>query len=78
MHRIETLNKYGNEYDNWVDINKYVFQSELNAIKKVFPKSRNIIEIGIGSRIFVLLFGIKKGVEPSETMRQLTEKRKII
>ena len=58
------------QYEQWFVKNHYVFESELLAIKKVFPGQGEGIEIGIGSGIFALPLGIKKGVEPSETMRQ--------
>jgi len=75
MPKTEAFDQHTNEYDNWFDVNKYVFQSELNALRKAFPKSGDAIEVGIGSGIFALPLGIKEGVEPSEEMRKRAEEK---
>jgi len=69
MAKTKPFNNYSDEYDNWFIENKYVFQSELNAIKKTLPKEKKGIEIGIGSGVFAVPLGIDEGVEPSEAMR---------
>ena len=46
-----------------------VFQSELEAIRQVWPSVDQSIEIGVGSGIFADPLGIKKGIDPSEVMR---------
>ena len=68
---------YTDEYDEWFVINKYAFQSELNAIKKALPDNGDAIEVGIGSGIFALPLGIKEGIDPSEAMREKAKKRNI-
>jgi len=75
MPKTEAFDQHTNEYDNWFDVNKYVFQSELNAIKKALPQNTNVTEVGIGSGIFALPLGIKEGVEPSEAMRKRAEEK---
>ena len=78
MSKTQPFDNYSDEYDNWFVKNKYTFQSELNAIKKVIPDQGAGIEIGIGSGIFAEQLGIKEGFEPSEAMRKKAEKRGII
>ena len=75
MAKTEPFNNYSDEYDNWFVINKFAFQSELNAIKKALPNNRDIVEIGFGSGIFAEPLGIKEGIEPSEAMREKAVKR---
>jgi len=77
MAKTEPFDNYSDEYDNWFVINKFAFQSELNAIKKALPNNRDIVEIGIGSGIFAEPLGIKEGIEPSEAMREKAVKRGI-
>jgi len=77
MPKTEPFDQYANEYDNWFVINKYAFQSELNAIKKTLPENGDAIEVGIGSGIFAAPLGIKEGIDPSEAMREKAKKRKI-
>ena len=51
MPKTEPSDNYSDKDDNRFIINKYAFLSELNAIKKVLPDNRDIIEVGIGSGI---------------------------
>ena len=75
MPKTEPFDNYSDEYEDWFIINKYAFQSELNAIKKAFPGNGEVVEIGIGSGIFAAPLGIKEGIEPSEAMREKSKKR---
>ena len=77
MPKTGPFDNYSNEYEDWFIINKYAFQSELNAIKKAFPDTGDGVEIGIGSGIFAKPLGIKEGVDPSEAMREKAKKRGI-
>ena len=77
MPKTRPFDSYSNEYEDWFMINKFAFQSELNAIKKAFPDNGDFIEVGIGSGIFAEPLGIKEGVDPSEAMREKAKKRGI-
>ena len=77
MPRTEAFDKYSNEYDNWFVTNKYAFQSELIAIKKVLPSRGKGIEIGVGSGIFAEPLGITEGIEPSRAMREKAMQKNI-
>ena len=78
MPKTEPFDNYSDEYDDWFITNKYVFQSELNAIKKALPDNRNVVEVGIGSGIFAAPLGIKEGIDPSEAMRKKAQKRDVM
>ena len=77
MPKTEPFDHYSDEYDNWFAINKYAFQSELNALKKTLPEKGDVIEVGIGSGIFAAQLGIKEGIDPSKAMREKAKKRGI-
>ena len=77
MPRIEPFERYPFKYEQWFIKNKYAYKSELLAIKKQLPKSKNGVEIGVGSGRFAAPLGIKHGVEPSSKMRMLSKKKKI-
>ncbi|MBC8185103.1 class I SAM-dependent methyltransferase [candidate division KSB1 bacterium] len=77
MPKTGPFDNYSDEYDDWFVINKYAFQSELNAIKKTLPENGDAIEVGIGSGIFAAPLGIKEGIEPSKAMREKAKKRGI-
>ncbi len=75
MPKTGPFDNYSDEYDDWFIINKYAFQSELNAIKKALPDNGDVVEVGIGSGIFAEPLGIKEGIEPSKAMREKARKR---
>jgi len=77
MPKTGPFDHYADEYDDWFVINKYAFQSELNAIKKTLPENGDAIEVGVGSGMFAAPLGIKEGIDPSETMREKAKKRDI-
>ena len=76
MPKIEPFEKYYIEYDKWFDENKYIYKSELKAIKKILPKGKGV-EIGIGTGRFAIPLGIKTGIDPSSKMREIVEKKGI-
>ena len=68
MARTEPFDKYLNEYEEWFKQYKYVYESELEAVRHFIPENKKGIEIGIGTGKFALPFGIKVGVDPSSVM----------
>ena len=77
MPRIEPFERFPFKYEQWFIKNKYAYKSELLAIRKQLPKSKNGVEIGVGSGRFSAPLGIKLGVEPSSKMRMLSKKKMI-
>ncbi|HEC93071.1 MAG TPA: class I SAM-dependent methyltransferase, partial [Candidatus Atribacteria bacterium] len=81
MNSIEIFEKYAREYDAWFDENRFVYESEVQALKKVLNKivSRNSrgLEVGVGTGRFASLLEIKVGVEPARSMADIARKRGI-
>lgn len=77
MARTKPFEKYALQYEDWFERNKFVYQSELLAIRKQLPKSNNGIEIGIGSGRFAAPLDIKLGIEPSKKMLKIAQQRGI-
>jgi len=77
MARIEPFEKYSEKYEDWFEKNKFVYGSEIQAIKELFPKVKKSIEIGVGSGKFAVPLGIKTGVDPSPRMRNIAQQRGI-
>jgi SAM-dependent methyltransferase len=71
------FDKYAAEYDAWFDVNPWVYQSEVQAVKMLLPQEGKGVEIGTGTGRFSVPFGITIGVEPSETMAQIARSRGI-
>ena len=77
MAKTEPFDNHLKEYEEWFDGNRFVYLSELEAIKKVIPTSGRGVEIGIGSGLFAAPLGIKEGCDPSDEMRRKAEKREL-
>lgn len=77
MSKIEPFEKYTDQYENWFEKNRYVYKSEINAIREILPDFKDGIEIGVGSGRFAEPLGIKFGIEPSYKMRKVAQSRGI-
>jgi ubiquinone/menaquinone biosynthesis C-methylase UbiE len=77
MAKIKAFETYAQKYDEWYDKNRFVYQSELQAVKELSPKSENGIEVGVGSGRFAAPLGIKLGLDPSREMGKIAQKRGI-
>lgn len=78
MAKIKPFEKHTSEYDAWFENNRFVYESEVLAIKEQLPDKGQGIEVGVGSGRFAALLGIKLGVEPSGKMRELARSRGIV
>lgn len=77
MSKTEPFEKYTDQYENWFEKNRYVYKSEINAIREILPDFKDGIEIGVGSGRFAEPLGIKFGIEPSYKMRKIAQSRGI-
>ncbi|MBS3811731.1 MAG: class I SAM-dependent methyltransferase [Halanaerobiales bacterium] len=75
--KTEPFDKYYDKYEDWFERNKFVYKSELKAVAYFINKNEKGIEIGVGSGKFAAPLGIKHGIDPSNKMRKLAEKRGI-
>jgi len=73
----DVFDKHYKKYDAWYDKHKFAFLSELEAIRKVLPRNKKGLEIGVGTGRFASRLGIKYGVDPSENMLKIAQKRGI-
>ncbi|MGA1845067.1 MAG: class I SAM-dependent methyltransferase [bacterium] len=77
MAKIEPFEKHTGRYDEWFTKNRFVFASELNAIRGLLPKATRGIEIGVGTGRFGAPLGITIGIEPSRKMGAVARQRGI-
>lgn len=74
----EAFSIYAEDYDRWFDdpSGRMLFELEVDAIrllmKDVIPP---FLEIGVGSGRFAAALGIRYGIEPSEALIEIAEKR---
>lgn len=74
---IEYFEQLAERYDSWFDRHKAVFQSELEALKRVIPKAGEGLEVGVGSGRFATALGIQTGVDPSRKFCSIAKSRGI-
>lgn len=77
MTKIDPFEKHASDYEAWFENNKFVYESELRAIKEQLPKKEEGVEVGVGSGRFAAPLGIRIGVDPSSKMRELAGNRGI-
>ncbi len=75
MARTAPFDNYYELYEKWFEDNRFVYLSELKAVKHSIPSDKKGIEIGSGSGRFALPLGIKIGIEPSLKMQELAVSR---
>lgn len=77
MKSIKIFEELAQEYDEWFEKNKFVYESEIKALKKFIPKDSKGLEVGVGTGRFAIPLGIKVGVEPAKAMADIARKRGI-
>lgn len=77
LKSISVFNELADQYDSWFDRHPAVFQSELEALKKVVPNLGKGLEVGVGSGRFAAALGIQVGIEPSEKLSKIAKSRGI-
>jgi ubiquinone/menaquinone biosynthesis C-methylase UbiE len=74
---IQVFDDFHLEYDRWFSKYKWVYRSEVEAVKKVVPREGYGLEVGVGTGRFSTPFGLEVGVEPSTKMGSIAKKKKI-
>ncbi len=77
MAKTEPFETFPDRYEEWFESNHYVYESELQAVKELLPKSGDGLEIGVGSGRFAAPLGINTGVDPSAEIRKIAQLRGI-
>jgi ubiquinone/menaquinone biosynthesis C-methylase UbiE len=78
MFETDPYQNNAKQYDEWFEKNQWVYAAELSAIRSFVPTTQFGIEVGVGTGRFAASLGIKIGVEPSRSMRELAQKRGIM
>jgi len=77
MDAVDFFDSNVDSYEAWFAENKWIFRSEVEAIRQLLPASGKGIEIGAGSGLFAEALGIRFGIEPSVQMRKRASERGI-
>ena len=62
MPKIEPFEKCLDLYEDWFVKNRYVYQSEVEAVRRHLPPKSIGLEIGVGSGLFAKPLGIHVGL----------------
>ncbi|KAF5411934.1 MAG: class I SAM-dependent methyltransferase [Euryarchaeota archaeon] len=74
---IEPFEENCAEYDLWFDENRFVYLSELNALRHFIRHGEMGVEIGVGTGRFAAPLGIGVGIDPSLRMGEVASERGI-
>jgi ubiquinone/menaquinone biosynthesis C-methylase UbiE len=75
---MRVFDTYYKKYDAWYDTHKAAFFSELFALRKVIPRNKNGLEVGVGTGRFAAALGINMGIDPSHAMLEHARARGVI
>ncbi len=75
--KITPFEKHAAVYEEWFEKYRFVYESELKAIKQHLPRKGEGIEVGVGSGRFASALGIKLGIDPSGRMREIARSKGI-
>jgi len=75
MPKTEPFDKFSREYEAWFERNRFVYLSELEAVRKQLPETGRRLEIGVGTGRFAAPLGIELGLEPSRAMSEAARRR---
>ncbi len=69
MPKMESFERFSDEYDEWFERNVDIYEAELEAIRRLMPSAGSDgLEVGVGSGRFAARLGVQFGVEPSSNM----------
>ncbi len=77
MPKTQPFDEHLDLYEAWFVENRYVYESELEAVRHFVPQEGEKMEVGVGSGLFAAPLGIRKGVEPSAVMAAKARERGI-
>jgi ubiquinone/menaquinone biosynthesis C-methylase UbiE len=74
---ILVFEEYSQQYDKWFNRHKWIYKSEIEALRKLVPQGCIGLEIGVGTGRFSTPFGINIGVDPSIKMGSIAKEKRI-
>ena len=77
MAKIEPFEKFTDRYEDWFMKNRFVYESELKAIRELLPEEKMGIEIGAGTGQFGAPLETEFGIEPSRKMGMIARQKGI-
>ena len=76
MVKTAPFDTYPEQYEQWFEDHREVYESELNALNEFIPREGGEgLEVGVGTGRYAIPLGIKEGVEASDTMLDIAQKK---
>lgn len=76
MAKTKPFDTQVDRYEGWFEKNNLAYESQVEAVRSILPPGSGI-EVGVGTGRFAEPLGIKLGVDPSESMREVARKKGI-
>ena len=76
MAKTKPFDTQVDRYEGWFEKNNLAYESQVEAVRSVLPQGKGV-EIGVGTGRFAEPLGIKLGVDPSESMREVARNKGI-
>jgi SAM-dependent methyltransferase len=77
MPKTDPFDTHAKRYESWFERHPAAYESELQAVRELWPAEADGIEIGVGAGHFAGPLGIKTGIDPSAAMRKAAFRRGI-
>jgi len=77
MSKTDAFETHVDRYEAWFEQHPAAYESELRAVRELWPPRANGMEIGVGAGHFAGPLGIKTAVEPAAAMRRAAARRGI-
>lgn len=77
MAKIEPFETHTDRYDAWFEDHKWVYESELEAIRYFINQQDKSLEVGVGTGRFAIPLGVHTGIDPSPRMAGIAVERGI-
>jgi SAM-dependent methyltransferase len=77
MPNTKTFESNADRYEAWFEKHPAAYESELRAVRELWPPDADGLEIGVGAGHFAGPLGIRTGVEPAAAMRKAAARRGI-
>ncbi len=77
MPKTAPFETHADRYEAWFEHHAAAYQSELRAVRELWPPGADGLEVGVGAGHFAGPLGIKTAVEPAAAMRKAVAQRGI-
>jgi ubiquinone/menaquinone biosynthesis C-methylase UbiE len=77
MPKILPFEHHADEYEDWFTRNRLAYESEIRAIRSLYPEAGLALEIGVGTGRFAAPLGIELGIDPCLSMSNIAQRRDI-